>query len=156
MYGGLEILPSTFLPILWKQHSASFFLLLHLFLFKRTQLFYLFKHGSTRLNSARFWSLLVTSAQLGSTRLNAAQRGSTWLNSARLGSTRLNLARLGSTWLGLTPSNSAWPNTTQLGPNWPNSLTWLNLAQQAQHASTMALFRKKRFEINFFQNLPYL
>ena len=83
-----------------KKHSASYFLLFHLFLFKKTTgyrgqvttgyhgLFYLFKHGSTQLGLTQLDSTRLNSAQLGSTRLNSAQLGSTPLNSAQICSLR--------------------------------------------------------------------
>ena len=60
--------------------------------------FYLFKHGSTRLNLA----------QLVSTRLNLTQPCSTWLNWAQLDSTGLNWAQLGSIWFNSAQLGSAW------------------------------------------------
>ena len=65
-----------------KSILPPFFFQCIFFYLKRRNLFYLFKHGLTRLNSAK----------IGSTCLNLPQIGSNWLNLAELSSTWLNLA----------------------------------------------------------------
>ena len=53
---------------------------------KRRNVFYLFKHGSTWLNSAQLCSTWLNVAQCGWTRLDLARLSSIWLDSAWLDS----------------------------------------------------------------------